>query len=145
LKKSIEQGTVEPTNKQGIKVLVAPEKGYTHELKINHSAARILGKFDENGVLIFDRFLPKGLHYKLMSTPYPILDDFLPDFQIKQDLLHILWEDELECEIELETGTIQVPRDALLEVISKSYMQNKYDIGFGNYYVAQVAIGGVKK
>jgi len=62
LEKSIKQGTVGPTNEQGIKVLVAPVKGYTHELKINGSAARILGKFDENGVLIFDNFLPKGLH-----------------------------------------------------------------------------------
>jgi RHS repeat-associated protein len=62
LKKSIEQGTVAPINQQGIKVLAQPYKGYTHELKINGSAARILGKFDENGVLIFDEFLPKGLH-----------------------------------------------------------------------------------
>jgi hypothetical protein len=62
LKKSIEQGTVGPKNEQGIKVLVAPVNGYTHERKINGSAARILGKFEENGVLIFDRFFPEGLH-----------------------------------------------------------------------------------
>ncbi len=80
-----------------------------------------------------------------MSNPYPNLDDFIRDSQIKHDLLNILWEDELECEIELETGTIKVPRDTLLEVVSKSYRQNKYGIGFGNYYAAQVAIGGVKK
>ena len=54
LKKSIEQGTVGQTNQQGIKVLAKPVDGYTHELKINGSAARIIGKFDENGVLIFD-------------------------------------------------------------------------------------------
>ena len=51
-----------PKNEQGIKVLLAPVNKYTHERKINGSAARILGKFDENGVLIFDRFLPKGWH-----------------------------------------------------------------------------------
>lgn len=62
LKKSIEEGTVGPTNQQGIKVLTNSVNGYTHELKINGSAARILGKFDENGVLVFDEFLPKGLH-----------------------------------------------------------------------------------
>ncbi|MBD2183323.1 hypothetical protein H6S82_17450 [Planktothrix sp. FACHB-1355] len=80
-----------------------------------------------------------------MSILYPVLDDFLPDYKVKEDLLNILWEDDLECEIDLETGKIKVPRDTLLEVISKSYRQNNYQIGFGNYYAAQVAIGGVKK
>jgi hypothetical protein len=80
-----------------------------------------------------------------MSISYPILDDFLPDSQVKEDLLNILWEDELECEIELETGKIKVPRGALLEVVSKSYRQNRYEIAFGNYYGVQVAIGGVVK
>jgi len=84
-----------------------------------------------------------------MPISYPILDDFLPDSKIKEDLLNMLWEDELECEleceIELEIGTIKVPRDALLEVVSKSYRNNRYNIGFGNYYAAQVAIGGVRE
>jgi Pretoxin HINT domain len=63
LQKSIDGGTVAPTNSQGIKVLTGTVNGYTHELKINNSAARILGKFDEEtGVLVFDKFLPKGLH-----------------------------------------------------------------------------------
>jgi hypothetical protein len=80
-----------------------------------------------------------------MPISYPILDDFLPDSKIKEDLLNMLWEDELECEIELETRNVKVPRDAFLEVISKSYRQNKYDIAFGNYYAAQVAIGGIRE
>ncbi|WP_333028494.1 MULTISPECIES: hypothetical protein [unclassified Microcoleus] len=80
-----------------------------------------------------------------MPISYPILDDFLPDSKIKEDLLTILWENELDCEIELEIGTIKVPRSTVLEVISKSCRQNNYPIGFGNYYAAQVAIGGVKK
>lgn len=80
-----------------------------------------------------------------MPISYPILDDFLPDSKIKEDLLNMLWEDKLECEIELETRNVKVPRDAFLEVISKSYRQNKYDIAFGNYYAAQVAIGGIRE
>ena len=80
-----------------------------------------------------------------MSISYPILDDFLPDSRVKEDLLNILWKDELECEIELEKGKIKVPRDALLEVVYKSYRQNKYQVGLGNYYAVQVAIGGVIK
>jgi len=59
---ALHKGIVGPTNQQGIKILRAPVNGYTHELKINGSAARILGKFDANGVLIFDNFLPRGLH-----------------------------------------------------------------------------------
>ena len=39
LKKSVEEGTVGPKNEQGIKVLSASVNGYTHELKINQSAA----------------------------------------------------------------------------------------------------------
>jgi len=79
-----------------------------------------------------------------MSISYPILDDFLPDSKIKEDLLNMLWKDEFECEIELETGNIKVPRDALLEVVYKHYRENKYNVAFGNYYRVQVAIGGVK-
>lgn len=80
-----------------------------------------------------------------MSISYPNLDDFLPDSKVKEDLLNILWEDKLECEIELETGKVKVPRNAHLEVVSKSYRQNKYQVAFGNYYAVQVAIGGVRK
>ncbi|MBD2597502.1 hypothetical protein H6G74_24725 [Nostoc spongiaeforme FACHB-130] len=73
------------------------------------------------------------------------IDDFLPDSKIKSDLINTLWEDKLECVLELERGTIIVPHDVLLEVVSKSYRQNNYQIGFGNYYAAQIAIGGVKE
>lgn len=79
-----------------------------------------------------------------MSISYPILDDFLPDSKVKEDLLNILWEDELDCEIELESGKIKVHRETILEVVSKSYRQNNYQVDFGNYYAIQVTIGGVK-
>ncbi|WP_416309800.1 RHS repeat domain-containing protein [Spirulina sp. 06S082] len=49
-------------NKQGIKILAKAHNGYTHELKINNSAGRILGKINEHGILVFDEFLPQGLH-----------------------------------------------------------------------------------
>ncbi len=64
LQKSVQAGrTVAAKNEQGIKALSRAENGYTHELKINNSAQRILGKFDEKtGVLIFDNFIPAGLH-----------------------------------------------------------------------------------
>lgn len=82
-----------------------------------------------------------------MSVEYPNLEQFLPDTLIQSDLAKLLWEEKEEyCEIELAKGIITVPYNVPLEVISKSYRQNIYEeVGFGNYYVAQVAIGGVKK
>ncbi|MEH2059350.1 MAG: hypothetical protein V7K97_24995 [Nostoc sp.] len=73
------------------------------------------------------------------------IDNFLTDSEVKEDLINTIWEDELECELELERGKFLVYRNTLLEVVSKSYRQNNYQIGFGNYYVAQIAIGGVKE
>lgn len=80
-----------------------------------------------------------------MPTQRPNLDELIPDSRIQDDLLKILWEGEEEGEITLEVGIIKVPRSAFLEVISKSYRRNVYQIGFCNYYAAQVAIGGVKE
>lgn len=80
-----------------------------------------------------------------MSSSYIVIDDFLTDSEVKADLINNLWEDKLECVLKLEQGTIIVPRNVLLEVISKSYRQNNYQIGFGNYYASQIAIGGVKE
>jgi hypothetical protein len=78
LKKSIEQGTVGQKNEPGINVLVAPVNGYTHERKINGSAARIIGKIDENGVLIFDFFYPKVCIINLCLTLTQILTILFP-------------------------------------------------------------------
>lgn len=80
-----------------------------------------------------------------MSTEHLNLNEFLSDSRVQDDLLKALWDDKEECDIILESETIKVPRSAFLEVISKSYRENIYRVGFGNYYAAQVAIGGVEK
>ncbi|MEH1820354.1 MAG: hypothetical protein V7L31_14945 [Nostoc sp.] len=80
-----------------------------------------------------------------MSTSHIVIDNFLTDSEVKEDLINTIWEDDLSCELELEQGTVLVYRNTLLEVVSKSYRQNNYQIGFGNYYAAQIAIGGVKE
>lgn len=80
-----------------------------------------------------------------MPTEAPNLDEFLPDTQIQKDLSNILWKDSEECEVELEEGKLKIPCNTLLEIISKSYRKNIYPVGFGNYYAAQVAIGGIKE
>lgn len=71
------------------------------------------------------------------------LDEFLPNKLIQEDLSRILWMENPEEPIELEEKYVMVPHGCPLEVVSKSYRKNFYEIGFGNYYAAQVAVGGV--
>ena len=58
---ALQKGIVGKYGESGIKVLSSAEGIYTHELKIGGSGARILGRVVD-GVLIFDKYLPKGLH-----------------------------------------------------------------------------------
>ncbi|GIW97582.1 MAG: hypothetical protein KatS3mg111_0915 [Pirellulaceae bacterium] len=59
---ALKKGVVGPMGESGIKILANPVGKYTHELKIGGSAQRLLGYIDENGVLIFDKFVRGGLH-----------------------------------------------------------------------------------
>jgi hypothetical protein len=59
---ALKKGIVGPTGESSIKIFSSPVGKYTHELKIGGSAQRLLGFIDENGVLIFDKFVPGGLH-----------------------------------------------------------------------------------
>jgi hypothetical protein len=59
---ALKKGIVGPTGESGIKIFNTPIGKYTHELKIGGSAQRLLGYIDENGVLIFDKFVRRGLH-----------------------------------------------------------------------------------
>ena len=59
---ALKKGVVGSTNQSGIKIFSSPVGKYTHELKISGSAQRLLGYIDENGVLIFDKFVRGGLH-----------------------------------------------------------------------------------
>ncbi|MEM1060467.1 MAG: hypothetical protein AAGK14_14730, partial [Verrucomicrobiota bacterium] len=61
-KAALKKGVVGPTGQSGVKILREPVNGLTHELKIGGSAQRILGRIDENGVLVFDKFIRGGLH-----------------------------------------------------------------------------------
>jgi hypothetical protein len=59
------RGIVGPRGESGIKVLAGEVNGFTHELKIGGSAARLLGKqgtWNGNPVIIFTEYLPSGLH-----------------------------------------------------------------------------------
>ncbi|NER32858.1 MAG: hypothetical protein F6J93_02055 [Oscillatoria sp. SIO1A7] len=61
-KAALKKGLVPPVGSSGIKKLNPSVGGYTHELKIGGSAQRLLGKIDDNGVLVFDKFVRGGLH-----------------------------------------------------------------------------------
>lgn len=61
--KALEKGMAKREfGEAGIKRLKPPYGSYTYELKINGSAARILGKIDSNNHLLFSLYLAKGLH-----------------------------------------------------------------------------------
>lgn len=59
---AVKKGVVGPTGESGIKIFGNPVGKYTHELKIGGSAQRLLGYINEDGVLIFDKFVRGGLH-----------------------------------------------------------------------------------
>ena len=48
-------------NATGIKILKSEVNGMTHELKIQGSAARLLGK-EINGIIVFSKYSARGLH-----------------------------------------------------------------------------------
>ena len=59
---ALNKGLVGPTGESGIKILAEPVRGFTHELKIGGSAQRLLGRINENGVLVFEELIRGGLH-----------------------------------------------------------------------------------
>ena len=59
---ALKKGKVGPFGQSGIKKLAKEHNGYQYELKIKGSAHRILGNVNDRGVLIFDKFIPGGLH-----------------------------------------------------------------------------------
>jgi hypothetical protein len=59
---ALDKGLVGPVGESGVKKLAYSVRGYTHELKIGGSAARLLGKIQGNGILVFEEFVAGGLH-----------------------------------------------------------------------------------
>ncbi len=59
---ALKKGIVGPVGEGGIKILDPAVGKFTHELKIGGSPARLLGYMTEEGYILFDKFLAKGLH-----------------------------------------------------------------------------------
>lgn len=74
-----------------------------------------------------------------------LINNLLPDKKILEDI-----SCALNSEIEkggfsnLEREKIP-PKDTASEVLTKRFIMNNYETGFGNHYVSKVAIGGVER
>ena len=72
-----------------------------------------------------------------------LIDALLPDHRVMEDASRMLNE-------EIQRGGFihldpekQPSIDEVIEVINKTFILEKYEIGFGNHYASRVAIGGV--
>ena len=70
------------------------------------------------------------------------LDTWLPDRQVVGDVRRIV-ASESQGRLELDSGTTTVPSCADYEVVSKAFIKQPANIGFGSCFRAVVAIGGV--
>ena len=79
--------------------------------------------------------------------PGKVIDDALSDDQVVKDVLGAL-QDEKEPEwttIEFENGDVRFPANPQITIVTKAYVVERYDIGFGSGYRIQVAVGGVQE
>lgn len=74
-----------------------------------------------------------------------LINNLLPDEKILEDVSCAL-------NLELEKGGFSnlaleevPPKDTKSEVLTKRFIMNNYETGFGNHYVSKVAIGGVER
>jgi hypothetical protein len=72
-----------------------------------------------------------------------LLDKALPDSQVVSDISRILWR-ESNGLVELEEGDLSVPQSVPIEIVTKAFFKEYYDISFGNCFRTQVAIGGIE-
>jgi hypothetical protein len=80
------------------------------------------------------------------ETVMNALNDALSDSFIEEELRSIFRQCEGPAgviEIELNERFVPVPIDAKIEVLTKTFVRETYDLGFSTGYRAQVAIGGV--
>lgn len=71
-----------------------------------------------------------------------MLNSTLPNNQILNDVSQIIWETG-EGQIELEGEKNYIPKGTVVDVVTKAFFLEYFDIGFGTCYKVEVAIGGV--
>lgn len=74
-----------------------------------------------------------------------LINNLLPDEKILEDVSCAL-NSELEKGGFSNLALEEVPpKDIKSEVLTKRFIMNNYETGFGNHYVSKVAIGGVER
>ncbi|BDA73999.1 hypothetical protein CAL7716_081650 [Calothrix sp. PCC 7716] len=78
-------------------------------------------------------------------TLVELINNLLPDEKILADVSCAL-NSELEKGGFNNLSREEIPsKDTQTEVLTKRFIMNNYETGFGNHYVSKVAIGGVER
>ena len=78
------------------------------------------------------------------NTDNPLtLDTWLPDHQVLTDLRKVVESDDSEA-IELDVDSITIPDGCQYDIVSKAFIEERLDIGFGTCFRVDVAVGGVE-
>ncbi len=73
------------------------------------------------------------------------LDSLLPNEKVIQDMVNYTWGNEnREVEVEDE-AKIVLEKPLLIEVVTKAFYQEYFEIGFGTGYRVLAALGGIKE
>ena len=71
-----------------------------------------------------------------------VLDEALPDAKLLDDITSILWQ-EANGSVELAGKELRVPEGARIDIATKAFSLEKFEVGFGSCFRALLAIGGV--
>lgn len=74
------------------------------------------------------------------------LDAALADAKVVEDLTKLLWAgDVLRAKIDLDGVQVEIPRNTPLQITTKAFFKEYFDVSFRTGYRVQVAIGGVRE
>ena len=73
-----------------------------------------------------------------------VLEQWLPDAVVVTDLEKLIFADA-GGQIELDSGTITIPIECEFELVSKAFIEQRHNVGFGSCFRVVVAIGGVSQ
>jgi hypothetical protein len=73
-----------------------------------------------------------------------ILDSLLPDERLTSDLATALWTEAAGTVEIADDVRIFVPPKTRIDVVTKAFFLERFDIGFGTTYRALLAVGGIE-
>ncbi len=81
---------------------------------------------------------------KMMTPQTLALEQWLPDAVVIDDLKRVLYADS-PVVVELESGDVLIPLECEFEVVSKAFIEQRFDVRWGTCFRAIVAIGNVTR